>query len=53
MYFDLPIPTKCILEKEEVGGLRTCYFMAGKSSANDFGSGTIVEKITELERGKV
>ena len=53
MYFDLPIPTKCILEKEEVGGLRTCYFKAGKSSANDFGSGTIVEKITELERGKV
>lgn len=53
MYFDLPIPTKCVLEKEEVGGLRTCYFKAGKSSANDFGSGTIVERITELERGKV
>lgn len=53
MYFDLPIPTKCVLEKEEVGGLRTCYFNAGKSSANDFGSGTIVERITALERGKV
>lgn len=53
MYFDLPVPTKCILEKEEVGGLRTCYFKAGKSSYNDFGSGTIVEKITELERGKL
>lgn len=53
MYFDLPIPTKCVLEKEEVGGLRTCYFSAGKSSANDFGSGTIVERITELDRGKV
>lgn len=53
MYFDLPIPTKCVLEKEEVGGLRTCYFKAGKSSTNDFGSGTIVERITELERGKV
>jgi hypothetical protein len=53
MYFDLPIPTKCVLEKEEVGGLRTCYFKAGKSSTYDFGSGTIVERITELERGKV
>ncbi len=53
MYFDLPIPTKCVLEKEEVGGLRTCYFKAGKSSTHDFGSGTITERITELERGKV
>lgn len=53
MYFDLPIPTKCVLEKEEVGGIRTCYFKAGKSSVNDFGSGTIVEKITEIEHGKV
>ena len=25
---DLPIPTKCVLEKEEVGALRTCYFKA-------------------------
>jgi hypothetical protein len=53
MNFDLPIPTKCILEKEEVGGLRTCYFKGGKLSNADFGGGTIVEKITELERGKV
>ncbi|HET6225649.1 MAG TPA: polyketide cyclase [Bacteroidia bacterium] len=53
MNFDLPIPTKCVLEKEEVGGLRTCYFKGGKLSNADFGGGTIVEKITELERGKV
>lgn len=38
MKFDLPIPEKCILEKEEVGGIRTCYFSGGK----------IIEKITEL-----
>ncbi len=53
MNFDLPIPVKCILEKEEVGGLRTCYFKAGKLSNADFGSGTIVEKITQLEKAKV
>ncbi|WP_300565890.1 hypothetical protein [Flavobacterium sp.] len=43
MKLDLPIPNKCILEKEEVGGLRTCYFSGG----------TITERITELEKGKV
>ncbi len=43
MKIDLPIPTKCVLEKEEVGGLRTCHFSGG----------TITEKITELEKGKV
>lgn len=43
MKLDLPIPNKCILEKEEVGGLRTCYFSGG----------TITEKITALEKGKV
>ncbi len=43
MKLDLPIPEKCILEKEEVGGLRTCYFTGG----------TITERITELEKGKV
>ncbi|HRI00959.1 MAG TPA: hypothetical protein PK006_07905 [Saprospiraceae bacterium] len=43
MKLDLPIPTKCILEKEEVGGLRTCHFSGG----------SITEKITELERGKL
>lgn len=53
MYLDLPIPTKCILEKEEIGGLRTCYFDAGNFSNYDFGAGTITERITELERGKV
>ena len=53
MKFDLPIPVKCILEKEEVGGLRTCYFKAGSLSNADFGSGTIIEKITQLEKAKV
>ncbi|RZA01567.1 MAG: polyketide cyclase [Sphingobacteriaceae bacterium] len=53
MAFDLPIPTKCILEKEEVGGLRICYFEGGSLSNADFGGGTITEKITELKRGKV
>jgi hypothetical protein len=43
MKLDLPIPNKCILEKEEVGGLRTCYFSGG----------TITERITELKKGKV
>jgi len=43
MKIDLPIPNKCILEKEEVGGLRTCYFSGG----------TITERITELEKAKV
>jgi len=43
MKIDLPIPNKCILEKEEVGGLRTCYFSGG----------TITERITELEKAKI
>lgn len=43
MKIDLPVPQKCILEKEEVGGLRTCYFSGGK----------IVERITALEKGKI
>lgn len=43
MRLDLPVPNKCVLEKEEVGGLRTCYFSGG----------TITEKITELEKGKI
>lgn len=50
---DLPIPTKCILEKEEVGALRTCYFKGGRLSNADFGGGSITERVTELERGKV
>lgn len=53
MHFDLPIPTRCVLEKEEIGGLRTCYFNPGNLSNADFGGGTITEKITELERGKI
>lgn len=53
MSFDLPVPTKCVLEKEEVGGIRTCYFKGGNFSNGDFGGGTIVEKITELQRGKI
>jgi hypothetical protein len=43
MKIDLPIPQKCILEEEKIGGLRTCYFEGG----------LIVEKITELEKGKI
>jgi hypothetical protein len=53
MYIDLPIPTKCILEKEEIGGIRTCHFKPGNMTNGDFGSGTITEKITKLERGKI
>jgi hypothetical protein len=53
MKFDLPVPTKCVLEKEEVGGIRTCYFNKGNLSNGDFGGGTITEKITELKRGKI
>lgn len=43
MHLDLPVPKKCVLEKEAVGGLRTCYFSGGK----------IEERITKLQRGKV
>lgn len=43
MKLDLPIPNKCILEKEEVGGIRTCYFTGG----------TITERITELDKEKI
>jgi hypothetical protein len=50
---DLPIPTKCVLEKEEVGALRTCYFKGGRLSNADFGGGTITERVKELKRGKV
>lgn len=53
MNLDLPVPTKCILEKEEVGGIRTCYFDGGNLSHGDYGGGTITERITKLERGKI
>ena len=53
MNFDLPVPVKCVLSKEEVGGIRTCYFKGGNLSRGDFGGGTITEKITALERGKL
>jgi hypothetical protein len=53
MYVDLPVPVKCVLEKEEVGGLRVCYFKQGNLSSGDFGGGTITEKITELVKGKI
>lgn len=53
MTLDLPVPTKCVTEKEAVGGIRTCHFQSGKLSNADFGGGTITEKITALERGKI
>jgi hypothetical protein len=43
MLVDLPVPQKCVLDTEAIGGIRTCYFEGGR----------IVEKITQLERGKV
>jgi hypothetical protein len=43
MKLDLPIPQKCILQEEKIGGIRTCYFEGGQ----------IVERITELEKGKI
>ncbi|WP_372752130.1 hypothetical protein [Mariniflexile sp.] len=42
MKLDLPVPQRCVLEEEKVGALRVCYFDGGK----------IVERITEIERGK-
>ncbi|WP_286757139.1 MULTISPECIES: polyketide cyclase [Roseivirga] len=43
MQLDLPVPHKCILEREEVGAYRICYFEGGK----------IVEEITMFEPGKL
>jgi len=42
MQLGLPVPEKCVLQKEDTGALRTCYF----------GSGTITEKVTALKRGE-
>jgi len=53
LQFDLPIPVKCVLEKEEVGAKRICYFKGGRMSNADFGGGTITEIVTAYERGKV
>jgi len=53
LQFDLPIPTKCVLEKEEVGAKRICHFKGGRFSTADFGGGTITEIITAYERGKI
>ena len=39
----LPVPQKCILERETVGARRTCYFSGGQ----------IVERVTELRPGEV
>ena len=43
MYLGLPVPKKCILDKEEVGAKRICYF----------DEGTIEEKVTEIKRGEL
>lgn len=43
MQIGLPVPHKCILEAEEVGAERTCYFDGG----------LIKEKVTEMKRGKI
>lgn len=53
MHLDLPVPYKCVLEKEAVGGRRTCYFSGGNLSRGDFGGGTIEERIVELQKAKV
>ena len=43
MKLDLPIPEKCILDEEKIGSIRTCYFKEG----------LIIERVTELEKGKI
>ena len=53
MRLDLPVPTRCVLQREAVGGLRTCYFQGGKLSNRDFGGGTITEQITALQKGRL
>ncbi|UOR06862.1 polyketide cyclase [Hymenobacter aerilatus] len=39
----LPIPQKCVLEREAVGARRICYFSGGQ----------IVERVTELHPGEI
>lgn len=41
MKLDLPIPQKCILDAEEIGALRTCYFAKG----------TITERVKVINPG--
>src|SRR5688572_1986635 len=43
MNLGLSVPQKCVLEKEEVGATRICYFDGG----------TIEEKVTEIKRGEL
>lgn len=43
MHLGLPVPQKCILEREEPGAARVCYFEGG----------TIEERVTQLEPGKI
>lgn len=43
MKLDLPVPQKCVLEAEEVGATRTCYFEGG----------TVTQQITALEPGQL
>jgi hypothetical protein len=43
MKIDLPVPQKCVLEAEEIGAIRTCYFDGGK----------IVQQVTELKKGEL
>ena len=43
MQLDLPVPHKCVLDKEEVGGIRTCYFDGG----------IIKQEVVALEKGRL
>lgn len=43
MQLDLPVPQKCVLDKEEVGGIRTCYFEGG----------IIKQEVIALEKGRL
>ena len=43
MKLDLPVPLKCVLEEEKIGGKRVCYFKEGQ----------IIEEVTALEKGKL